>query len=383
MGVMAAHDEVLDLVYETSVDPSLWPRLLERFTGLIGGHAAALRSYELFHETGAVLASGLDSAMLDREFRNYADRNPLKSTPEQLRAKINLGAPYVPGMKRDIEWLPKSEFERTEYYNDFYKPLDIHSDISIGFTSKAAQWTGMDVYRSKRQGAFTDEDLALCEALLPHMARAWKLSRKFADARALGDGLADFVDSSPHGLFVLDGGGRVRHVNAAGRRLLERADSLTQSGGRLAGVNAAATRRLHGLIDRAASDDAGPRVGGSMALSNPDNLRPLSVTVAPMRAERAGPLFDGPAVLVCVTDLEASVSLPEQLLRDLFNLTPAETRVAIALFEGLEPKLVADRLEISVWTVRRHLAQIFEKTHTGSQVELARLMMRTLGASAC
>ena len=42
---------------------------------------------------------------------------------------------------------------------------------------------------------------------------------------------------------------------------------------------------------------------------------------------------------------------------------------------------IAEHLEISVWTVRRHLAQIFEKTHTRSQVELARLMMRMLGAA--
>ena len=54
--------------------------------------------------------------------------------------------------------------------------------------------------------------------------------------------------------------------------------------------------------------------------------------------------------------------------------------MAVALFEGLEPKLAADKLEISVWTVRRHLAEIFAKTQTGGQVELARLMMRTIGA---
>lgn len=379
MGIMAGHDEVLDLVYETSVDPSLWPRLLERFTGLMGGHSAALRSYELVSEAGAVMAVGLDSEVLDRQFRRFADRNPLKSTMEQLRQQRQAGMGYTPGMKRDIEWLPKAEFERTEYYNDLYKPLDIHSDISIGFTSANHVWTGVDIYRSKRQGAFTDEDLGLCEALLPHLVRAWNLSRKFAASRGVGDALADFIDASPHGLFILDGAGLVRHVNATGRRLLQRAGGLRLAAGRLSATAPDATRRLQGLIERAGSREGGPRVGGSLALPHPDGLRPLSLTVAPMRAEQASPLFDGPAVLVCVTDLEASVSLPEQRLRDLFDLTPAETRVAVALFEGLEPKLAAEKLEISIWTVRRHLAEIFAKTQTGSQVELARLMMRTIG----
>jgi len=381
MGVMAGHDEVLDLVYETSVDPSLWPRLLERFSSLIGGHSAALRSYELFHETGAVMAVGLDSAELDGQFRRFADRNPLKSTPEQLRQKLRDGFRYVPGMKRDIEWLPKAEFERTEYYNDLYRPLDIHSDISIGFASNQAVWTGVDVYRSKSQGAFSDEDIALCEALLPHLVRAWTLSRKFAATRGVGQALADFVDASPHGLFILDDAGLVRHVNGTGRRLLAGTSGLRLTAGRLGANTPEATRRLQGLIDRAGGRHAAPRTGGSLALTSPDRLRPLSVTVAPMGAEQASPLFDGPAVLVCVTDLEASVSLPEQRLRDLFDLTPAESRVAVALFEGLDPKLAADKLAISVWTVRRHLAEIFAKTQTNSQVELARLMMRTIDAN--
>ena len=382
MGVMAGHDAVLDLVYETSVDPTLWPRLLERFAGLMGGHAAALRSYDLLSEAGAVMAVGLDAEVLDGQFRNFASRNPLKSSPEQLRQMAKADFRYVPGMKRDVEWLPKSEFERTEYYNDLYRPLDIHADISIGFASANAVWTGVDVYRAKSQGAFTDEDIALCEALLPHLVRAWKLSRKFAGARGVGEALADFVDASPHGLFILDGAGLVQHVNSTGRRLLARPNGLQLVGGRLCAGAPDTTRQLHGLIERAGRGDHGPRIGGSLALANPGGLRPLSLTVAPMRAEQASPLFDGPAVLVCVTDLEASVSLPQERLRDLFNLTPAETRVAVALFEGLDPKLAGEKLDVSVWTVRRHLAEIFAKTQTGSQAALARLMMRTLGAGA-
>jgi DNA-binding CsgD family transcriptional regulator/PAS domain-containing protein len=379
MGVMASHDEVLDLVYDTSIDPTLWPRLLERFASLIGGHAAALRSYELFTETGVVMAVGVDSTILDRQFRAFADRNPLKSTTEQLRQKFVQRNTYVPGWKRDIDWLPKAQFERTDYYNEVYRPLDIHSDISIGFTAENTTWTGVDVYRSRSAGAFSDQDLALVDALLPHLARAWKLGRKVFDSRARGEGLADFVDVSPHGLFILDGDGRLQHANVTGRRLLEQTKGLRMLSGRLTGVTQDASRRLQALIDRAGSA-APPRIGGAMALDNPDGLRPLSVTVTPTGPEYAAPLLSGPGVMVCVTDLDANASLPEQRLRDLFDLTPAETRVAAALFEGLEPRMAAERLDISVWTVRRHLAQIFEKTRTNSQVELARLMMRTIGA---
>ncbi len=379
MGLASSHDEILDLVYETSVDPGAWPRLLERFSHVMGGHSAALRSYDVPSEVGSVTASPrLDSAALDRQFRAHADRNPLKSSLQVLQERLRTSTGYLPGTMMDIEWLPKAAFERTDYYHDVYRPLDIHSDISIGFESKNLFWSGVDVYRSRSQGAFTDDDHKLCAYLHPHMVRAWKLGRKLAADRSLNDSLADFAERSPHGLFVLDRSGLVRHANGTGQAMLARAKGLQTVGGRLTGSTPDATRRLRALIEATASEG---RTGGSMALPQPDGLRPLSAIVAPLRAEHAAPMLDGPAVMVCVTDLDAHVSLPDQRLRELFDLTPAEARVAITLFEGFEPKLAAEHLDLSVWTVRRHLAQIFEKTRTGSQVELARLMMCTLGAA--
>ncbi|MGI9170452.1 MAG: helix-turn-helix transcriptional regulator, partial [Caulobacteraceae bacterium] len=103
---------------------------------------------------------------------------------------------------------------------------------------------------------------------------------------------------------------------------------------------------------------------------------PLAVQVAPMRAERASLFLQGPALMVCVTDLAARVSLPEQRLRELFGLSPAEARVARLLFDGNSPREAATRLGLSFFTVRGHLVRIFEKTNTGGQVELTRLIMR-------
>ncbi|MBX3482364.1 helix-turn-helix transcriptional regulator, partial [Phenylobacterium sp.] len=79
-------------------------------------------------------------------------------------------------------------------------------------------------------------------------------------------------------------------------------------------------------------------------------------------------------VLVCVTDLEAPSRLSERRLREIFDLSPAEARVAAALSQGDTPREAAGRLGVSFYTVRGHLARIFEKTGVGRQAELARLL---------
>ena len=107
-----------------------------------------------------------------------------------------------------------------------------------------------------------------------------------------------------------------------------------------------------------------------MTLAKAGRQRPWCVTVAPLRTR------DGGAV-VLVSDLDASVTPREQLLRDAFGLTPAEVRVAAALFDGATLRDIADANGVSLNTVRNQLTAIFDKTETGRQSELVGLMART------
>jgi DNA-binding CsgD family transcriptional regulator len=109
--------------------------------------------------------------------------------------------------------------------------------------------------------------------------------------------------------------------------------------------------------------------------------RPLSVVVTPVRGDRNGALFPGlTAAIVSVLDLDATMTLPEKELRDLFDLSVAEARVALAIADGLEPAAVARRLGLRMPTVRTHLSRIFEKTETTGQAGLSRLLGRLAAA---
>jgi DNA-binding CsgD family transcriptional regulator len=66
-------------------------------------------------------------------------------------------------------------------------------------------------------------------------------------------------------------------------------------------------------------------------------------------------------------------------LRELFGLTPAESRLALALFEGASLAEAAEGLTISRFTAQNHLARIFEKTGANRQATLIKLMMRAVG----
>jgi DNA-binding CsgD family transcriptional regulator len=118
------------------------------------------------------------------------------------------------------------------------------------------------------------------------------------------------------------------------------------------------------------------RKSGWMAIARANHRFPLSAIVSPVGPQHAPELYDGPSVLVSISDPEASVALPEQKLRDTLGLTRAEARIATKLLDGLDTRKMAEALGVSFYTVRAHLARIFEKTGTDGQAALVGLLTR-------
>lgn len=72
----------------------------------------------------------------------------------------------------------------------------------------------------------------------------------------------------------------------------------------------------------------------------------------------------------------------EDLLAAAFDLTPAESRIAHLLADGLTPKDIATRVGVQPDTVRKQMQSIYQKTGTNRQPDLVRLLLHLPGASA-
>jgi DNA-binding CsgD family transcriptional regulator len=116
--------------------------------------------------------------------------------------------------------------------------------------------------------------------------------------------------------------------------------------------------------------------GGSLAVPRPSGCRPYAVQLAPCRPERTG-LFPSPArVVLTIVDLDADSGPDRETLRTMFGLTMAQASVAALLARGRDLRDIAVALGISLYTVRRHLADVMAKTDTNSQVALVYLLSR-------
>jgi DNA-binding CsgD family transcriptional regulator len=367
--------EMLDLIYGAAFEPDLWVKVMHRLADRIGGEGGAMTQFNMHDGGGAIVLSRLDDAVLPKYFNHFATRNPL-SNVDDAYAYLKT---WQPRILTDEDWMPKEALVRSEYYNDFLVPQDIHSTVMIRLGLQGANVSAISLNRSKRRPQYSREDLRFAAWAHPHMIRAFNLGQKFAEARQFTTDLTVALERSDHGMFVLESDGRVRFANRAAEALAGPEGPLRLMGGQLTATDADAARKLVGLIRLATAGAPDQRRGGSMALGSATRRLPLSVTVAPLPGERISIFEARPCAIVCVTDLEAGAAPPEQKLRALFGLTQAETRVALALFEGATPREAAEQLGVSFHTVRAQLARIFDKTGVNRQSDLVRVMMRSVG----
>jgi DNA-binding CsgD family transcriptional regulator len=68
-------------------------------------------------------------------------------------------------------------------------------------------------------------------------------------------------------------------------------------------------------------------------------------------------------------DTKRERAISHQVLRDLYGPTAAQAAVAALLFEGHSDDETAERLGLSINTVRSHLRHIFAKCEVRSQVD--------------
>lgn len=361
-----AIDGFVERIYDLALEPDLWPELLARVAAIWGGHGAGLEQEHVESERGDGLTVGLDPSVVRTYFDYYAGRNVLR----RFDGFGEIIASFTPDITADEECLPKSELMRTEFYNDFLRPVGIHSVMTLGLWAEGQSVTALSIYRPPGRPSFDQHEVDLAQSLQPHLVRAFRLARKL---RGRLSGLAAGLDQSPFGVFVLSADGRVQHANRAAERLLAEPGGLSMLGGRLIAADVADNERLRGLVGRALAASA--RIGGGSAIRRPGRA-PLSVVAVPYGADRFGGLHADRGAIVCVTDPEAATGLSEVYLREGIGLTGAEANIARALMAGRSLKRLAEELDVSLFTVKAHLRRIFEKAGVSRQAELVALLAR-------
>jgi PAS domain-containing protein/DNA-binding CsgD family transcriptional regulator len=361
---MSLADDVLDLIgqiYEAGVEPRLWD-------------AALMRLGERFRANGGMLATtvgGSNQLSFSSEFGGEPEWQEAYNR-EFHKPELN---PLFPAFRRTraglavADWmvLPKQNLMRSAFYNEWSSPQDRHTYLGL-VTSAGPQAVGAIMFcRDPRSGDFAQDEVALLQALSPHLVRAVGLSRHLGaleGKRQLSDALLDVV-ARP--VIVVEPDGRIVQANQAAWRILDAADGLLVRRDRLAAARPADTPAVRQRIRATAERNLA--ACEAMAVMRRSGALPYSVAMTPVPVDAVGLERGRVLVAVFVTDPH-SIPPPDmaRALQSAYGLTPAEASL-VELLAHDTPSLVeaADRLGVSQTTVKTHLKHSIRRRAPGGR----------------
>lgn len=177
-------------------------------------------------------------------------------------------------------------------------------------------------------------------------------------------------DSIWRGCIVLDDEGNVRAMNDTAQSIIENADGLAIVDGRLCSADQKEKSRLHHLI-RATLDRT--EQGGAVAIPR-RSARPLLLQVFALNP------FDhetSPSVAILIQDPDLRPTIDQNVVAQMYRLTRMETKLALAMVDGMRADKVASSFGISQTTVSFHLRNLFRKTGTNRQADLIALLIQS------
>lgn len=362
-------DGLLGDLYTAFLDPDAAARLPDAVARAVGGVHAAIWTVD--GRTGA--QAGRMVSNIPAESRLLYASHYQRLDPWTTQAARMPPNSAVHG----ASLVDEATVASSAYYNEFGRTFGHFHVVGavLPLHPDAHQPIGaISVFRPRGRYAFSAEEAARLERLLPHVRRALQVA-SIAGAAAL-DSATAAVDAMLEALgtpaAVLDGAGRVLRANGA----LERLDAAG-TGPKLRGPRgdtgiaaglADQSRRLRAAAASAAS--GGP--GGAVRFSMGADGATLLAVVSPLPASLAALPGLGPGLaLLLLRPLGIVDDAQARRLARLFGLTPAEAEVALALAGGLGPKEIAEARGVRVSTVRTLIQRAQDKAGARSTRELA------------
>jgi DNA-binding CsgD family transcriptional regulator len=226
---------------------------------------------------------------------------------------------------------------------------------------------------------FGDAERRLAELLVPHLERAFQISRNKACERVIHESFADAFDRLGLASFVLDRHGRVIEQNSAADRLIADGDGLMCRNARLVATHPAEAGPFHRALRRAlGGSDATDQAPHVMGITR-ERGTSLGLVIQRIHdAERAGAGAGRPTAIVYVRDPELKLEGCRRAAQTLFQLTTVESGLLIRLADGASLPEAAQDMHIRHTTARAHLRSIFNKTGTSRQSSLVRQVLNSV-----
>ncbi|MGA7871709.1 MAG: helix-turn-helix transcriptional regulator [Candidatus Binatus sp.] len=367
---LAELSDLLAAIYEGPLEAVPWNRALDLLRRHLRASYVTLMLRPPSADREALMVNSAGDWPITREAeynKHYYALDPFVDLPPDRVVTVN-------------ELIGDANWRDSEFYKQFLKPLDILHALGADIRTEDGLECRLRVARPHREPPFSENDKALCTVVLPHLKRAVRLHSQLELIDSERRLYAGTVDRMLVGTVTLDETGAVLKSNLVADEMLRKEGGLRLVNGVLRADAPAEDRELQRLVKQALSGETGgkPAVVDAISITRKSARGKLGVLVRSLPNTGSSKAKRRPSVALFIRDAERKPDASREMVRRLFDLTPAEASLVLALANGLTLDEAADGLNIRKNTARAHLRSIFSKIGVTRQTTLVRVLLSSV-----
>lgn len=369
-------EELIDRIYEAAALPEFWPAVLDELTAAGSGFATIMSTSGPLRNIRSLTPITPFCALGKGDWRWRASKDGVELTkqyfaenwPQRTDRMDRLLRAHHPGFMGDLDIYTREELDREAIFKDFLRPRGLGWGVATAISVPTGDMLVFDIERRLEAGPAEPETVRRLDMLRPHLARAGFLSCRLAFERMRAAVLALDQLGLPACLI-----GHNLRILAVNPRLEAMLDRLIQDRcQRISLVNRNADALLAEALNQLRLPGNGSAVR-SIPVPASDEEPPMILHLIPIK-RAANDIFSGVTAILVVTPVVPAEVPTAEVLQGLFDLTPAEARVARAVARSETIETIAKAFGVSEGTVRNQLKAVFAKTGVARQTDLALLL---------
>jgi DNA-binding CsgD family transcriptional regulator len=357
-GWFAVEQNLLDRIYECAFAPEFWPIALHELALV-----AEARGGLLFAANAEVgVLRWMASQNLQQELARYVSDGWLDR--DRRRDRV-IGLSHA-GFLTDYDVYTDAEIAADPVYSEFLFPAGLGWAAGTAISPGTGDALFLTVERNRERGPVEPAVIQRLDELRPHLARSAMMSVRLNMERASVASETLALIGLP--ALVFNRSGKI----VASNQLVEKLDDYLQwrAGDHVVLKDPRAQAQFQQAVATIGEADAAPV--RSFAL-RPGEVQPSVAHVIPICGV-AQDIFVRCAGVLVMTPVNLPPAPTIELIQSLFDLTPAEARIARALATGQTVGEIASAGSVSLSTVRSQVRGVLEKTACHRQAEMIALL---------
>ena len=248
----------------------------------------------------------------------------------------------------------------------------VEPDLWSQLLDQMSEYIEFELNVLEEPGQELSERTDIKNILIKHFQRASRLNKKISLLHDNFEASISVLDRLPLGVMFVESGGKVAYSNRRAKLIFDGEYDLSLTKGFFSTSSAEVNLKVRRHIDEILNDPAVPAKVITVHSSRSNSCTLSLSSLESMKIKRpSGRHY----VVGLIATPEAQSHITQEGLQQQYGLTPAESRLALAIVNGGDLDSAVESLSISKHTARNQLKTIFQKTGVNKQTELIKKIL--------